>query len=389
MRRARRTRWAFVHCGDGIYLDLAALLRGSARLGREPQLRAFSMVTGEEHDLDLAELEALLRLPSDEAVETEEPLLDDLVAKGLAIVENGSRPADAPLTDANWNLYSALYHARTRWSGVDVHLEVVDEADEAVLAQATRAHIDRYGLPPAHFHSAPGAIGTRQLPLVERSGGLYEALARRKTSRRFDTSRRMLEDELAVLLRTVYGAQGTAPIAPGAVGVRRTSPSGGGLHPIEAYPLVADVEGVEPGLYHYHSGDHALELLELLSEADARELIERFTCGQAYFRAASLAVVLAARFERSFWKYRGHEKAYAVTLMDAGHLSQTFYLVCADLGLGAFVTAAINNADIDERLGLDGFAVGTLALSGCGPLVAESSYLQPEFAPYQPLGDRI
>ena len=73
-----------------------------------------------------------------------------------------------------------------------------------------------------------------------------------------------------------------------------------------------------------------------------------------------------------------------MTLMDAGHLSQTFYLVCAELSLGAFVTAAINNADVDERLGLDGFAEGSLAIVCCGPLVEESSYLQPEFTPYRP-----
>lgn len=67
-----------------------------------------------------------------------------------------------------------------------------------------------------------------------------------------------------------------------------------------------------------------------------------------------------------------------------GHLSQTFYLACAELGLGAFVTAAINNADIDDRLGVDGFAQGSLAIVGCGPLVEESSYLQPEFAAHRP-----
>lgn len=384
-RRARRTRWAFVHCGDGAYVDLEALLRGEARLDLEPQLRSFSIVTGEEHDLELDELTALLSLPSDHAVETDEPLLDALVSKGLAVVEgNGARPADARFRDANWNLYAALYHARSRWSGVDVQLEVVERADEELLARATREHLERHGPPPPHFHTVPTAIETRQLPLVAREGDLYRALAQRKTSRRFDRSRRMSEEELAVLVRTVYGAQGTAVIGEDAIGVRRTSPSGGGLHPIEAYPLVIDVDGVEPGLYHYHCGDHSLELLERLAELPGRELAESFTGGQAYFRDASLLVVLAARFERSFWKYRGHEKAYAVILMDAGHLSQTFYLVCAELRLGAFVTAAINNVDIDERLGLDGFAEGSLAIVGCGPLVEESSYLQPAFEPYRP-----
>jgi putative peptide maturation dehydrogenase len=361
-----------------------ALLRGKARLELEPRLRSFSILTGEEHDLEHDELDALLRLPSDRAVETEEPLLGELLRKGLAVVEgNGAGPRDKRLTEASWNLYAALYHARSRWSGVD--LEIGDGAAAAeALTAATRAHVDLHGSPPPHVHAAPNAIETRELPLVERDGGLYDVLARRKTSRSFDSCRRLREDELSVLLRTVYGVQGTAPIAGGGAGVRRTSPSGGGLHPIEAYPLVVDAEGVEPGLYHYHSGDHSLELVERLTRADAEELAGAFTCGQGYFRHASMVVVLAARFGRSFWKYRGHEKAYAVTLMDAGHLSQTFYLVCAELGLGAFVTAAINNADIDERLGLDGFAEGSLAISGCGPLVEESSNLEPEFQPHRP-----
>jgi putative peptide maturation dehydrogenase len=383
-QRARRTRWAFLRCGDGRYLDVDALLRGEVRVDLEPGLRSFSILTGEEHALEPDELEAWLRLPSDRAVETDEPLVEALVRKGLAVAEgNGAGPRDERLQDAGWNLYAALYHARTRWSGVDLEIGEGDAAADALRA-ATRAHLDLHGVPPPHFHTAPNAVETRELPVVEPSGGLYEALARRRTSRVFDRSRRLREHDLSVLLRTVYGVQGTAPIGDGASGVRRTSPSGGGLHPVEAYPLVVDVEPVAPGLYHYHCGDHALELLERLSRADAEALAAAFTCGQGYFRGASLLVVLAARFDRSFWKYRGHEKAYAVTLLDAGHLSQTFYLVCADLRLGAFVTAAINNADIDERLGLDGFAAGSLAINGCGPLVDEASYLQPHFSPHQP-----
>jgi nitroreductase len=88
--------------------------------------------------------------------------------------------------------------------------------------------------------------------------------------------------------------------------------------------------------------------------------------------------VLVSRFARSFWKYRKHERAYGVLLMDAAHLSQTFYLVAAELGLGAFVTAAINGADAEERLGLDGFSEGALALLGCGR-PGERSELDPEF----------
>jgi putative peptide maturation dehydrogenase len=219
---------------------------------------------------------------------------------------------------------------------------------------------------------------------VRREGALYETLALRKTSRTFDRSRPVTEEQLAVLLRETFGAQGYAEIVDGVYGLRKTSPSGGGLHPVEAYPLVVDVPGVEAGLYHYAVGRHALELVEPLAEAEARDLAVSLVCGQEWFRDASVHVLLSARFERSFWKYRRHEKAYAVVLMDAAHLSQTFALVGAELGLGTFVTAAVNGGDADARLGLDGLAEGTLAVVGCGGLVEESSYLQPEFLPYVP-----
>jgi len=384
-RRVRRTRWAFLRCADGAYLDVGSLLRGDARLELEPQLRSVSILTGVEHDLEAEELELLLALPSDEAVETDDPGIDALVEKGLVVVEGAENETrDLLVSQSNWNLYGALFHSFSRWHGVDVDLDVADEVDERLVADVTRQFVDLHGAPPEHFHETPAALAVQPLPLVDAGDGVFGALARRKTSRRFDRSQRLQETQLALVLRAVFGVQGTAVISGEIQGVRKTSPSGGGLHPIEAYPLVLDAEGVEPGLYHYRSGSHELALLERIARPEAEELAERFTGGQAYFRDASVLVVMAARFGRSFWKYRGHEKAYAVTLMDAGHLSQSFYLVCAELGLGAFVTAAINNVDIDDRLGLDGFAQGSLAIVGCGPLVEESSYLQPAFAPHRP-----
>jgi nitroreductase len=70
--------------------------------------------------------------------------------------------------------------------------------------------------------------------------------------------------------------------------------------------------------------------------------------------------------------------------MDAGHLSQTLYLVCGELGLGAFVAGAINDATIDERLGLRAFEEGALAICGCGR--PEPSGLEPVFEPFVPGG---
>lgn len=144
-----------------------------------------------------------------------------------------------------------------------------------------------------------------------------------------------------------------------------------------------NVTGLEPGLYHYNVKDHALDQVVELTRARASELADEFTAGQSYCRDAQALFIMTSRFYRSFWKYRKHPKAYAVLLMDAGHLSQTFYLVCAELGLGAFVTAAINSVNIEQVLGLDGFLEGAIAILGCGKPAAEN-LTDPRFQPFVP-----
>jgi len=87
-------------------------------------------------------------------------------------------------------------------------------------------------------------------------------------------------------------------------------------------------------------------------------------------------VVMAARFDRLFWKYRRHTKAWRVVHLDVGHLSQTMYLSAADLGLGAFVTAAINDHAIEHALGLQTLKEGAIAIVGFGPRLPVNATLE-------------
>ena len=151
--------------------------------------------------------------------------------------------------------------------------------------------------------------------------------------------------------------------------------------------MISNVEGVTPGIYHYNAGDHSLALLKRLTQAEACDFATRSMCGQGYFGSAHVSFVLAARFYRSHWKYRRHPRAYAGILMDAAHLSQTLYLVAAELGLGAFVTIGINGRDIEERLGLDGIEEGVVAMCGCGPRSPRPSPLEPVFTARRPAAD--
>jgi nitroreductase len=54
---------------------------------------------------------------------------------------------------------------------------------------------------------------------------------------------------------------------------------------------------------------------------------------------------MTAILERTMWKY-ALSHAYRVIFLDAGHLGQTFHLVCTKLGLAPFTTAATEEAAI-------------------------------------------
>ena len=93
-----------------------------------------------------------------------------------------------------------------------------------------------------------------------------------------------------------------------------------------------------------------------------------------------------ARFDRMFWKYRRHAKAWRAVHLDAGHLSQTMYLSATELGLGCFVTAAINDREVGEALGLPPLCEGAIALVGFGPRSDQKTYRELDVLdPVEPL----
>jgi putative peptide maturation dehydrogenase len=384
--RFRRTLYAFFAWQDGTFLDVEALLGGAVTLAPVRQLLGISVLRGEPVAVTPADVELLGAIPSDRWVDPDEvegataERLGELAGQGLLVCDSDGPPfselrsREEQLASGQWNVYAALYHGLTRWQGVEVGrafgVDGPGGLDEFVA---------EHGPPPPAFHVASGDGPVRPLPAPGRGGELFDVLERRRTTREFDREAPLQEAELSTILYQVFGCHGHAALLDEIVALKRTSPSGGSLHPLEAYPLLLRVEGVEPGLYHYRAQDHSLQLLEPLAVDEAERLADRFTCGQTYFASAAALFVLTARFYRNFWKYRKHQKAYSVVLMDAGHLSQTLYLVCEELRLGAFVTAAVNGADIEERLGLEPFVEGALAIMGCGTPTAARSPLEPSF----------
>jgi putative peptide maturation dehydrogenase len=394
MARVRRSRYVCFFCDDFPFLDVGLLLRGTVEPVTVRQLYALSVLRGEAVPLSAEEFDLATSTPLDDWVEAvDETAARRLARKGVLLSDENDpelgtlRARHESLERMGWNLEAALYYFLSRWRGIDMRrLAGQDEMSELLppTDEAVRALVDHLGPPPPAFSSMEAPLAVRELPLVERKGDLYDVLLRRRTTRSFDRSAPLAQWELAVVLRYVFGYHGYLPLLGQVTTLKRTSPSAGGFHPIEAYPLIMAVDELDAGLYHYDAAEHALELLAPLGVDEARAAANAFVCGQTYFGDAHVLIVLAARFDRAFWKYRNHRKALTALMMDAAHLSQTLYLVATELGLGAFITAAINNVDIEERLGIDGYREGVLAVCGFGRPAAERSPFDPEFLPFVP-----
>ena len=353
--------------------SLQDLLQGGAGLHHEPEWLALAPHLGEPVSLALAELEVLDAVGHAPVEQAElcarfaPAAVERLVETGLLIGDHDAhadlRERERVLRSLPWWTPALVAHRFGRWHGVDV------AADETRQGRRTLAQlIDAHGLPPPASLSLQ--VRERSLPLPSNPDTAFDALlAARGTCRNFDPNGELSLADFSRLLGRVFAAQAEHVLAPGASVLKKHSPSGGGLHAIEAYVLVQRVAGLAPGLYHYQAIERALEPLHTTALASLAELAHELVAGQTWFALAPLQIVLAARFDRSFWKYRNHAKAWRVLHLDAGHLSQTLYLSAAEQGLGAFITAAINDDCAERLFGLDGLSQGALAVCGFGPRI--------------------
>lgn len=365
--RLRRCHALLIEPHESRELDIAAVFAGEARLRSRIEWRALPAHRDEPVRLSEAEVLALGEVPSIEWIDAA-PFLkrhgEEVVNRLLetALLESKAAPdaADAIVREGHWHRVAAVAHRHLRWQDTDTQVTPEALAGDSTLPPM----LERLGPPPPAV--AALAEPDRRLSLPASPGTDFDRLvARRVTCRNFNTSRPLPLGILATLLQQVHGARACAEVT-GVSLLKKAVPSAGGLHPVDAWLLVRQVDGLAPGLYHYHSTDHALEPLRALDAAEADGLALRFVAGQTWFAQAPVHVMLVARFRRNFWKYRGHSKAYRAVVLDAGHLSQAQYQLATELGLGAFITAAVNEGEIERALGLDPMREGVLAVTGFG-----------------------
>jgi len=324
--------------------------------------------------------------------------VDALLDAGLLLTDaaDGDQAiAETDFRGQGWHPPAAIGHMAARWEGVDGPKAMVDadvDTNEGLLRQ--------HGSPPPAMEPSIAAETQVALPKIERND--FDALLdTRATCRNYDPAAQVSLATFSQLMARVFGARGIGHPAPGFDVYKRTSPSGGSLHPVDCFLIVQRVEGIEPGLYRYRIDTHALEPVvpaiappqsgdtgtmpagdaaQRAWTADELRAFARIAvAGQDWFADAPVLCVLAPRFHRNFWKYRNHAKAYRVCVLDAGHLSQTLQLCATQAGLGPFVTGAINEVDLERAFGFTGYRQSPLVVCGFGKRSAKLT--ESEFDP--------
>ncbi len=239
---------------------------------------------------------------------------------------------------------SAIFHENTKmFSYLPVPKGGVIEISKDKLRRISQA-----------FKTYPHCRLKVELPkeFDESEACIEDVIRRRRSIREFSGEALELE-ELAKLLYFSYGITGTlqseVPLP------LRAAPSGGALYPLEIYPVVFNVQGLDAGIYHYNVKSHQLELLQLGS---FEQTVCDCTMGQAMVLKASVVFLITAMFDRNLWKYR--ERGYRYTLLDAGHLSENLYLMATAMDLGCCAVGGFLDDDLNHLLDIDGVHESTL-----------------------------
>lgn len=243
-----------------------------------------------------------------------------------------------------------LYHENTKFHPYMQEAEEdptgANESYEAPRSLRYAAPEDRIALPdPA------------TLPPIRMT--LEDAILARRSRRAFSTEPLGLA-ELSKLLRLTYGVTGaTEPSgSPG-----RAAPSAGGRYPLEIYPVVRRVEGLAPGVYHYHPESHSLELVEA---RDAGAEMAQAFFHQPWVASAAVTVLFGAVFSRNVLKYK--ERGYRLILLDAGHAAENLALAATAMGLGSTGLGGFLDDALNAMVRLNGEDENVVFAVSVGPL---------------------
>lgn len=180
-------------------------------------------------------------------------------------------------------------------------------------------------------------------PRIKGDVSVEEAIFKRRSTRRYKQGHLTLYEVSQLLWASV------GKTVDGVTGPTRAYPSAGASHPLEAYLVVGDVEGLSSGVYRYNWQDHSLSLV---IEGDVREDLTAAALRQTMIREAPASIVFTAIFPRTTSRY-GPRGEVRYVPMDAGAAFQNVHLQAQALGLGTVIIGAFSDEGVKEVLNLN------------------------------------
>lgn len=230
----------------------------------------------------------------------------------------------------------------------------------------------RFPQPSARRPNYPGAPIALPVPdlTVTRTQDptLTAVLEDRISTRTFDDAHPITVEQLAELLYRTARTRGIQPVDAGEELLSRPYPSGGGVYELELYPVVRNVAGLEPGMYHYDSFEHVLRPVARAESRAVSQLIKPTSATLTGGAEPQLLLVMAARAGRIMWTYE--QIGYAAILKDVGVLMQTIYLAATAMGLGVCAQGFGDTAAFVAATGVDELqecSVGSIIVGSRAP----------------------
>ncbi|MGO9157161.1 SagB family peptide dehydrogenase [Mycobacterium sp.] len=290
----------------------------------------------------------------------------------LLLLLDGSESTDLP------SAVASQFIEDLRWSGMLVAVGQEDQDFEALSWSApdlwfhrrstlgernvtwehfgpTKWAKGRFPQPPARTTKYSGEpIGLPITDLADKrtqDPTLTAVLEDRVSTRTFDDAHPITVGQLAELLYRTARTRRTLPVGEGEELLSRPYPSGGGIYELELYPVVRNVAGLEAGMYHYDSFDHALRLVAAGDSKAVCQLMKPAAATLTGGAEPQILIVMAARAGRIMWTYE--QIGYAAILKDVGVLMQTIYLAATAMGLGACAQGFSDTAAFVAATGVD------------------------------------
>ena len=204
-----------------------------------------------------------------------------------------------------------------------------------------------------------------------------DALAALDSARRAPTQRLDLE-RLASILYFAAGVTKKKSYPGGGEVLFRAAASTGALYQTEVYVAAGDVDGLDPGLYHFGPGDFALRRLR---NGDVRAALAEAAADETLARRAAV-VILSAIYWRNTWKYQA--RGYRHLFWDSGTMLSNLVATGDALGAAPRVITGFVDDAVNHLLGLDVAHEAALELVALGP---EGAPERTEGVPAPPVGE--